>query len=138
MIRRPPRSTLFPYTTLFRSPDAAGGHAGADRDDRVDAGARRADDRNADAAARHEHPAAGGYRRLVGAGTHGGSSGVGYRAGDHGEWTRGSDTVGCRRRDSHADDPDARVEEAPRTADRRSRISRGGGGGARGIAVRRE
>src|SRR2546429_9876446 len=23
MIRRPPRSTLFPYTTLFRSPDAA-------------------------------------------------------------------------------------------------------------------
>src|SRR5260221_7584411 len=34
MIRRPPRSTLFPYTTLFRSPDDAGsvgglaGHAG--------------------------------------------------------------------------------------------------------------
>src|SRR5256884_2781705 len=36
MIRRPPRSTLFPYTTLFRSPDAgvvvvaagAGGRAG--------------------------------------------------------------------------------------------------------------
>src|SRR3712207_7758487 len=25
MIRRPPRSTLFPYTTLFRSPDGAGG-----------------------------------------------------------------------------------------------------------------
>src|SRR3712207_7096006 len=24
MIRRPPRSTLFPYTTLFRSPPAAG------------------------------------------------------------------------------------------------------------------
>src|SRR5688572_32512060 len=24
MIRPPPRSTLFPYTTLFRSPDAAG------------------------------------------------------------------------------------------------------------------
>src|SRR2546430_6633421 len=24
MIRRPPRSTLFPYTTLFRSPVAAG------------------------------------------------------------------------------------------------------------------
>src|SRR2546425_7561193 len=24
MIRRPPRSTLFPYTTLFRSPDDAG------------------------------------------------------------------------------------------------------------------
>src|SRR2546430_10304739 len=27
MIRRPPRSTLFPYTTLFRSPDA--GKSGA-------------------------------------------------------------------------------------------------------------
>src|SRR3712207_7485624 len=26
MIRRPPRSTLFPYTTLFRSPDAATFH----------------------------------------------------------------------------------------------------------------
>src|SRR5215813_15099404 len=24
MIRRPPRSTLFPYTTLFRSPEAPG------------------------------------------------------------------------------------------------------------------
>src|SRR2546425_3211630 len=26
MIRRPPRSTLFPYTTLFRSPGEAGQH----------------------------------------------------------------------------------------------------------------
>src|SRR5438067_10720742 len=26
MIRRPPRSTLFPYTTLFRSPAADGNH----------------------------------------------------------------------------------------------------------------
>src|SRR2546427_4699326 len=25
MIRRPPRSTLFPYTTLFRSPSGCGG-----------------------------------------------------------------------------------------------------------------
>src|SRR3989442_11730765 len=36
MIRRPPRSTLFPYTTLFRSPrklarEAAGGGRGGDR-----------------------------------------------------------------------------------------------------------
>src|SRR5258707_8672366 len=30
MIRRPPRSTLFPYTTLFRSPDRPRGHL-ADR-----------------------------------------------------------------------------------------------------------
>src|SRR5690625_6365813 len=41
MIRRPPRSTLFPYTTLFRSPFdhlAIGGDRGAgpDQDDVVD------------------------------------------------------------------------------------------------------
>src|SRR5215208_7541430 len=29
MIRRPPRSTLFPYTTLFRSPQARGARAPA-------------------------------------------------------------------------------------------------------------
>src|SRR3712207_6482551 len=29
MIRRPPRSTLFPYTTLFRSPPASSGRLGA-------------------------------------------------------------------------------------------------------------
>src|SRR5438105_6229560 len=29
MFRRPPRSTLFPYTTLFRSSARAGGGAGA-------------------------------------------------------------------------------------------------------------
>src|SRR3712207_8498233 len=28
MIRRPPRSTLFPYTTLFRSQHIAAGHVG--------------------------------------------------------------------------------------------------------------
>src|SRR3712207_6974416 len=31
MIRRPPRSTLFPYTTLFRSRDAARGRDGRRR-----------------------------------------------------------------------------------------------------------
>src|SRR3712207_8127036 len=36
MIRRPPRSTLFPYTTLFRSEDAEGGRQGRDaRDHRL-------------------------------------------------------------------------------------------------------
>src|SRR2546427_9532031 len=30
MIRRPPRSTLFPYTTLFRSPQALGARPDAD------------------------------------------------------------------------------------------------------------
>src|SRR3990172_9410249 len=40
MIRRPPRSTLFPYTTLFRSPplggdgDPAGSRPARDRGDR--------------------------------------------------------------------------------------------------------
>src|SRR5260370_8101502 len=36
MIRRPPRSTLFPYTTLFRSPRAPAGEAGRDRVARLD------------------------------------------------------------------------------------------------------
>src|SRR3712207_7425261 len=42
MIRRPPRSTLFPYTTLFRSHRGAGDPAR--RADQDDAGHRRADD----------------------------------------------------------------------------------------------
>src|SRR3712207_8577482 len=45
MIRRPPRSTLFPYTTLFRSrrpaPGVAGEHAGGDRAVRARAGRQR-------------------------------------------------------------------------------------------------
>src|SRR3712207_7631306 len=32
MIRRPPRSTLFPYTTLFRSDRVRGGRAGRARE----------------------------------------------------------------------------------------------------------
>src|SRR3712207_6882410 len=53
MIRRPPRSTLFPYTTLFRSPGltrprlgapglgrAAGGRVGGTRDERRERRAR--------------------------------------------------------------------------------------------------
>src|SRR3712207_7203472 len=31
MIRRPPRSTLFPYTTLFRSPEQRVAHHGGER-----------------------------------------------------------------------------------------------------------
>src|SRR5258706_8286019 len=37
MLRRPPRSTLFPYTTLFRSPrggDRGAAHGGRERDQR--------------------------------------------------------------------------------------------------------
>src|SRR5256885_10910639 len=36
MIRRPPRSTLFPYTTLFRSQGGPEGHAGRDCDAALD------------------------------------------------------------------------------------------------------
>src|SRR2546422_5395267 len=47
MIRRPPRSTLFPYTTLFRSPLLRLGRRGTGRDPardgaRGEAGLRRA------------------------------------------------------------------------------------------------
>src|SRR3712207_6966798 len=45
MIRRPPRSTLFPYTTLFRSPVLHGREDGS-----------RADRSDTEARARGEHP----------------------------------------------------------------------------------
>src|SRR3712207_7840327 len=54
MIRRPPRSTLFPYTTLFRSP---GRLAGRDRLGRLDV-APKSPGRRA-----HEHDRGGGGRR---------------------------------------------------------------------------
>src|SRR3712207_7482152 len=41
MIRRPPRSTLFPYTTLFRSVREPGAGHGAERRRRRGLGARR-------------------------------------------------------------------------------------------------
>src|SRR3712207_7228507 len=50
MIRRPPRSTLFPYTTLFRSP----GRPGADRIDRE--GARPVPPRRAPLSDRRGRP----------------------------------------------------------------------------------
>src|SRR5258708_13239329 len=46
MIRRPPRSTLFPYTTLFRSPvasDGAGGPGSGGREG-GDGGGRRSEE----------------------------------------------------------------------------------------------
>src|SRR5258708_9834439 len=46
MIRRPPRSTLFPYTTLFRSIGAElGGLAGLDDRDRFDVAVLQLEDR---------------------------------------------------------------------------------------------
>src|SRR3712207_6848418 len=48
MIRRPPRSTLFPYTTLFRSEVAPGGRApqlvAGEADLHVDVGQQAVDD----------------------------------------------------------------------------------------------
>src|SRR6266550_1420700 len=61
MIRRPPRSTLFPYTTLFRSPERLDHRAGRDGDGRCKA---RRDDRRipglADRGGGHPH---GGLHR---------------------------------------------------------------------------
>src|SRR3712207_8043866 len=50
MIRRPPRSTLFPYTTLFRSPRLRLGHATAGRRHPGAGGADRAEARGRGAA----------------------------------------------------------------------------------------
>src|SRR3712207_6960591 len=63
MIRRPPRSTLFPYTTLFRSPAAAGlpRHTGARRRRGVRTG--RPGRVAARLHARPEHPVAPGGGR---------------------------------------------------------------------------
>src|SRR3712207_8736465 len=70
MIRRPPRSTLFPYTTLFRSPDA-GPAAAAPR--RRRAGFQRHQGHPGTAggtarrgAYRRDAPQAGGAAQLVG------------------------------------------------------------------------
>src|SRR3712207_7503065 len=41
MIRRPPRSTLFPYTTLFRSDPVAGGEGELIKDERARGGVGR-------------------------------------------------------------------------------------------------
>src|SRR3712207_7650728 len=45
MIRRPPRSTLFPYTTLFRSPPRGGDGVDADADPVARHGGKRAEGR---------------------------------------------------------------------------------------------
>src|SRR5438309_11678539 len=67
MIRRPPRSTLFPYTTLFRSagvrlraaqpPDQADGEEGAadDEGDRVARELERLHERHSEAGGDHDH-----------------------------------------------------------------------------------
>src|SRR5690349_23227858 len=57
MLRRPPRSTLFPYTTLFRSPRALDDHDRRSRDPRV----RDRRDRRAARARAPEGPAHAGH-----------------------------------------------------------------------------
>src|SRR3712207_8699761 len=52
MIRRPPRSTLFPYTTLFRSRSGRGGGGACGRPERT-AGGGRPRRRGPSRAARH-------------------------------------------------------------------------------------
>src|SRR3712207_8949205 len=56
MIRRPPRSTLFPYTTLFRSRE---GHGGSGRTGLGSPGGGSGRDRHP----RHVHPPRRGRRR---------------------------------------------------------------------------
>src|SRR2546422_8620973 len=46
MIRRPPRSTLFPYTTLFRSLDGESRRHDERRDDAIGGGHRGGDERS--------------------------------------------------------------------------------------------
>src|SRR3712207_9329880 len=62
MIRRPPRSTLFPYTTLFRSdPDRGDGGAGRE-DERLLVEDRRDADAAGQAEAAREQAAADDHR----------------------------------------------------------------------------
>src|SRR3712207_7327366 len=57
MIRRPPRSTLFPYTTLFRSAvRQAGQHGGAERQVVLERAGARVVDRDQRPPERHEQP----------------------------------------------------------------------------------
>src|SRR5947209_17395565 len=55
MIRRPPRSTLFPYTTLFRSEDRVPQGQGEDRGVRETQKIREADESTRDAHLRVGH-----------------------------------------------------------------------------------
>src|SRR2546429_9290983 len=67
MIRRPPRSTLFPYTTLFRSRELSQegvGHEAGEPLDEVDALARPdLDDATGDRAVVDRRAEGGGHRR---------------------------------------------------------------------------
>src|SRR3712207_8195712 len=71
MIRRPPRSTLFPYTTLFRSPGGAAGVGGDGAGAEAGARARDGDLRGVSVAHRSSRRAGDrGDRRAGGAREH--------------------------------------------------------------------
>src|SRR5260221_10409081 len=55
MIRRPPRSTLFPYTTLFRSSPGASGSLGANKNLVIDTTAATVSGASATTANRPSH-----------------------------------------------------------------------------------
>src|SRR2546426_2545203 len=57
MIRRPPRSTLFPYTTLFRSPDLGVGELAAELGLELGGAVAQADAADAARGCRHEQRA---------------------------------------------------------------------------------
>src|SRR5256885_6834547 len=85
MIRRPPRSTLFPYTTLFRSYDPLAAHG--------DGPVHRAR-----LAAREDAPAAQDQIRIRGARQRGRTRGAG---GEHQRNARGGDRKSTRLNSSH-------------------------------------
>src|SRR3989440_7840798 len=79
MIRRPPRSTLFPYTTLFRSDFAGIRRGGRPREGARGVGRSMASRRRAPSRRR---PRRGGRRR-GGAANRGGCERPGERSGEH-------------------------------------------------------
>src|SRR3989441_4267248 len=106
MIRRPPRSTLFPYTTLFRSPAAGGGGgSGGVPEGARDGGAVRPAERERD-----RDGGGGGGRRGVSRGViaDAGALGSGHRGG--GDDERGGRAA--RDRAGAADGDPARLQLA--------------------------
>src|SRR3712207_7822899 len=89
MIRRPPRSTLFPYTTLFRSRPGGERRRGQGRADRRD----RAGQRRARGAAR---PAAAHRRRGAGRRRRGGPGRLTRRSEEHTSEIQSRQNIVCR------------------------------------------
>src|SRR5258708_27303250 len=93
MIRRPPRSTLFPYTTLFRSDRH---REGQDADREVPDGGGGARGRHANGVLRAERPAARGGGAGPLAGEQGGGAAEGGRSEEHTSELQSPDHLVCR------------------------------------------